>query len=65
MSASVLGKNAWYFSGAEDLATLIDKNQLASTRANFLKRNVSTVRDKFNWRIIIDQYEIAMQQSII
>jgi len=62
---SVLSHHAWFFSNAEDVANLIDKTQLASTRANFLKQNLSTIRDKFNWRIIIEQYEIAMQQSII
>jgi glycosyltransferase involved in cell wall biosynthesis len=62
---SVLGRNAWYFSNSEGVTAFIDKKQLASTRSNFIKRNVSTVRDKFNWRIIIEQYEIAMQQIVI
>ncbi len=62
---SILGRSARYFTNAHDVASCIDKPVTSTSRINYSKRNVSAVRDKFNWRTIIEQYEIAMQQMVI
>lgn len=61
----VLGENALYFSTPMEVAQHIDdapREQLAPT---FIKGNATAIRDNYTWKLIIDQYELAMQQSII
>ncbi len=62
---SVLGQHAWYFKTSEDVAALINKKENVAKRATAIKSNLSRVRDTFNWRTIVDAYEIAMKQLMI
>ena len=62
---SVLKNHAWYFKNAFDVTACCNKTIHPKTKTAFIKHNLSTVRDKFNWKVIIEQYEIAMQQLTI
>jgi glycosyltransferase involved in cell wall biosynthesis len=62
---NVLKNNAHYFVTASDIAHHIDQPFEAAVWEKHSRRNISTIRDNFNWRIIVEQYEVAMQQIII
>lgn len=62
---SVLKNHAWYFTNAFDVTACCNKKIHPKTKAAFIKHNLSTIRDKFNWKVIIEQYEIALQQLTI
>jgi len=53
----VLGKNALYFSGAEDITRLVDHIPASVNRAELARRNRKKVIEKFSWPEIIARYE--------
>lgn len=62
---SILGNNGVYFSLPKDVTRHIDADYDASKWDKMSRRNISAIRDNFNWRVVVEQYEIAMQQSIL
>jgi glycosyltransferase involved in cell wall biosynthesis len=62
---SVLKNHANYFSNAHDITAVLDGPFDTTYWERNRRRNVSAVRDRFNWRVIVEQYEIAMQQLLI
>ena len=62
---SVLRTNATYFYNAHDVQAAIEATYDEQQWDKLARKNVSAVRDRFNWRIIVEQYELAMQQLII
>ena len=62
---SVLKSHAWYFKTSQDITACVEKKIHPKTKTAFIKHNLSTIRDKFNWKVIVEQYEIAMQQMTI
>ncbi|MCT4625275.1 MAG: DUF1972 domain-containing protein [Schleiferiaceae bacterium] len=59
---NTLGEDAYYFLDDTDIANSIDLQHDEEVEATFIKNNLSKVRDKFNWRVVSEQYEVAMQQ---
>ncbi len=62
---SVLRNNAGYFTNAQDVAAAIDASYDELKWDKLANKNLKAIRDKFNWRIVIEQYEVAMQQMVI
>jgi glycosyltransferase involved in cell wall biosynthesis len=62
---SVLKNHARYFTHAHDITAVLDGPFDAPHWERNRRRNVSAVRDRFNWRVIVAQYEVAMQQLLI
>jgi glycosyltransferase involved in cell wall biosynthesis len=62
---NVLKGNAWYFTNPEEVARHLNGDFYVGKWEERCRKNVSRIRDNFNWRIIVEQYEVAMQQIII
>ena len=62
---STLEEDAYYFLDDTDIANCIDNQHDEEVEALFIKNNLTKVRDKFNWRVVSEQYEVAMQQLSI
>jgi glycosyltransferase involved in cell wall biosynthesis len=62
---SVLKNHASYFMTAHDITALLDGAFNAAHWERNRRRNTSAIRDRFNWRVIVEQYEVAMQQLLI
>jgi len=59
---NTLNEDAYYFLDETDISNCIDHRHSDETEANFVKNNLTKIRDKFNWRVVAEQYEVAMQQ---
>lgn len=62
---ATLANNAQFFSDASDITKLIDKPLESDTKLTFIKNNLTLIRERYNWKIIGDQYEVTMQQLMI
>mgnify|MGYP001347579199 CR=1 FL=1 len=64
---SILGENGFYFLDATDVATKVDRLHLDVKRdySSWGRKNTSAVRDIYNWKVITEQYEIVLKQSIL
>lgn len=61
----VLGKNARYFTQPEQIETLLNAPFDVVKADKMARANLKSIRDKYNWRIVIEQYELAMKQMLI
>ena len=63
---SVLEDNALFFSDVADLATTITKVQEERNQKHelFAKRNIELIRQKYNWRAIIESHENLFLKSL-
>jgi glycosyltransferase involved in cell wall biosynthesis len=61
----VLGEDATYFSDVNDVANAADLLERNDTQKAKIKANLIKIRDKYNWDLVADQYEIVMEQSLI
>jgi glycosyltransferase involved in cell wall biosynthesis len=61
---AVLANRAKYFTRPEDIAAIIDHPEPEAYWERNVRRNLSAIRDTYNWRVIVDQYELALQQSL-
>ena len=59
---NTLDEDAYYFLDETDIANGIDHRHSEEVETNFVKNNLTKIRDKFNWRVVAEQYEVAMQQ---
>jgi hypothetical protein len=57
---AVLNGDAYYFSNADDVRTLIDSVEKGGVKVTSIKRNLSKIRNNFNWQVITDEYEQFM-----
>jgi glycosyltransferase involved in cell wall biosynthesis len=62
---SILGENGFYFLDANDVATTVDHLDPEKDYSGWGRKNTSAVRDIYNWRVIAEQYEIVLKQSIL
>lgn len=53
---SVLEKNAFYFSSSEELSKLFQED-LSLKSTNFIANNFKKIKSKYQWSIIVDEYE--------
>ncbi|MFT7156827.1 MAG: glycosyltransferase involved in cell wall biosynthesis [Parvicella sp.] len=60
---SILGDDGYYFESAQDIALSLDscKKEKGSI---MIKNNLDKVRDTYNWKTIVDQYEKLFLDSI-
>jgi hypothetical protein len=61
----VLASNGTYFNNAEEIATQLQTRFIKTTWQGRARKNTSAIRDKYNWQIVIEQYELAMKQLLI
>lgn len=61
---AVLGEHAYYFSTPGDVASLIDGIPPGAAKADMIRCNMKKIIEKFNWPLIIDQYERFILQSL-
>ncbi len=61
----VLGDNASYFSDLNDIANAADLMERNDTQLAKIKNNLTSIREKYNWKLVAEQYEVVMQQSVI
>jgi glycosyltransferase involved in cell wall biosynthesis len=62
---NTLDEDAYYFLDDTDIANGIANQHDEEVEALFIKNNLTKIRDKFNWRVVSEQYEVAMQQLSI
>jgi glycosyltransferase involved in cell wall biosynthesis len=61
---SVLQQDAFYFSSAENITTLIETVQDKSCAEKMIANNLEKIKNSFNWEQIIDQYQQFMLQCV-
>ncbi|MBX3165008.1 MAG: DUF1972 domain-containing protein [Bacteroidetes bacterium] len=64
-NASILGNDAYYFSSSSDvenIVNLISKNQ---TEEKKLNANLTKIKEKYSWDIILDSYEKLFIKSML
>ena len=54
---AVLNGDAYYFSNAEDVRSLIDTVEKGEKEFTSVERNLSKIENSFNWQMIVDEYE--------
>lgn len=62
---AVLGQDANYFLNAADVANALDhveRNDIQRTR---ISNNLNKIKERYNWDVVTDQYELAMKQALI
>ena len=63
-NAQVLGKNALYFSDANDITALVDKIPEGTCRECMIRRNGEKISQDFSWSGIIAHYERYILNSL-
>ncbi len=58
---SVLNDNARFFSTAEEVRTQIEDPIPSQEAALWKKANLNLIRDKYNWDVVADQYQLVFQ----
>lgn len=61
----VLGDDGNYFLDENDVANAIDLLERDERQLEMVKNNLDKIKTRYNWDVIADQYEIALQQSLI
>lgn len=54
---SVLHTDAFYFSNAKDVKSIVETVRRMETEKNMVNNNLYKIRNQFNWETIVDQYE--------
>jgi hypothetical protein len=60
---SVLSSDAFYFSDANDVRSLVENVQRHETEKIMVNNNVRKIKYQFNWERVIDQYEEFILES--
>src|ERR1700744_245159 len=60
---SVLSTDAFYFSNANDVRSLVENVQRHETEKNMVNNNLRKIKYQFNWERVIDQYEQFILES--
>src|ERR1700744_3204356 len=60
---SVLSTDAFYFSDANDVRSLVENVQRHETEKNMVNNNLRKIKYQFNWERVIDQYEQFILES--
>lgn len=61
---SILQENAFYFSKAEEVASIINSNELEMYRKQFIENNFTNIEHNYTWAHITDQYEKLILQAV-
>lgn len=62
---AVLGEDANYFLDQADVSNAVEQLERSEIQKERIKKNLNKVRERFNWDLIADQYELAMRQALI
>ncbi len=61
---AVLGRDAYYFKNAADLALVFNSENLSQNRETFIPNNLLKIEQQYNWIKIIDAYEDLMLKTL-
>lgn len=61
---AVLGDNAAYFNSVKTLKNHLDTPPEDSLVEAWKKNNLSEIRNRYNWKTIVEQYQIALEQIV-
>lgn len=61
----VLGEDANFFLDDTDVSNYAELLERSGIQREKIKNNLRKIRDKFNWEVVTDQYEVVMQQALI
>ncbi|MDZ7847528.1 MAG: DUF1972 domain-containing protein [Owenweeksia sp.] len=61
----VLGDDANYFLDPSDVSNANNILKRNDKQRQKTKRNLEKIKDKYNWQVVTDQYELLMQQALI
>lgn len=62
---SVLGKNAYYFDTSDDISNLLNDRTKTLQNIALKKGNLLTIKQKYNWKSIIDAYVALFEKSLV
>lgn len=61
---TVLGDDAFYFSNAADIATILKKVTDKAAYQGFLANNLEKIHHKYTWQVIVDAYEKVFRDTL-
>ncbi len=61
----VLGEDAAYFVDASDLSNHLDHWEKTAKAREQIANNTRKVREKYQWKLIAEEYEVTFQQALI
>jgi glycosyltransferase involved in cell wall biosynthesis len=61
----VLGEDGNYFLDANDVANSIDLLERDERQEEMIKSNLDKIKMRYNWEVVADQYEVALQQGLL
>lgn len=61
----VLGDDAAYFLDILDVTNACDLLERNEMQRNKIKNNLRKIKDRYNWDVVTDQYEVIFQQALI
>ena len=62
---AVLGDDANYFQDEDDVSNAAEIVQRDDLQRKRIKNNLDKVKERYNWNVITDQYELMMTQALI
>jgi glycosyltransferase involved in cell wall biosynthesis len=60
----VLGRDAYYFSGAQEVAAIVDYTFRGPREERMIRNNLEKITDKYNWELIVSKYESFMLECL-
>jgi hypothetical protein len=61
---AVLGDDAWYFSGENDIAMIIDKPADETMKDLRKQHNREKIKTVYDWKSVTDAYEKLMREKL-
>jgi glycosyltransferase involved in cell wall biosynthesis len=61
----VLGKDGNYFIDTLDVVNALDHLERNAVQKERIKNNLNKIQERYNWRVIAEQYEVVFQQALI
>ena len=62
---AILEEDAWYFVDEIDVKNTLDLTERNEANQKKISNNLKKIEERFSWKLIIGQYELVMQQSLI
>ncbi len=61
----VLGKDGNYFIDERDVANALDHLERNGVQKQRISNNLNKIKERYNWKLIAEQYEVVFQQALI
>ena len=62
---AVLGEDANYFTDDQEVRHALENLERDELQQRRIQDNLNKIREKYNWEVVTDQYEVAMKQALI